>query len=68
MATKTIKKVFSKEEWLKTANADKAAGVLTQREIDDACAIWVNDLNGKTADEIADDNGALLRDDWFIEV
>lgn len=68
MAKKGTKKVFSKAEWLKSANADLAAGVLTQREIDDACEIWVNALDGKTADEIAANGGMTLRDDWFIEV
>ena len=63
----TAKKVFSKEKWLETANADKNNGILTQREIDDALEIWVNDLNGKTKDEIADNNGASLRDEWFVE-
>lgn len=64
----TAKKVFSKDKWLETANADKAAGILTQREIDDACEIWVNDLDGKSKEEIADNNGASLRDEWFVEV
>ncbi|MCM1221524.1 MAG: hypothetical protein NC548_44305 [Lachnospiraceae bacterium] len=68
MAKKATKKVFSKAEWLKSANADLAAGVLTQREIDDACEIWVNALDGKTADEIAAGGGMALRDDWFIDV
>jgi hypothetical protein len=63
----TAKKVFSKEKWLETANADKDNGILTQREIDDALEIWVNDLNGKSKDEIADNNGASLRDEWFVE-
>lgn len=61
-------KVFSKDKWLETANADKDAGILTQREIDDACEIWVDELNGKTKEEIADNNGASLRDEWFVEV
>ena len=60
--------VFSVEKWLETANADKAAGILTQREIDDARKIWVNALDGKTKDEIAANGQASLRDDWFIEV
>lgn len=63
----TTKKVFSKEKWLKTANADKNNGILTQREIDYALEIWVNDINGKSKDEIADDNAALFRDEWFVE-
>lgn len=68
MASKTTKTVFSKEKWLETANADKAAGVLTEREINDALVIWVNNLDGKTKDEIAAMGGMALRDDWFIEV
>lgn len=64
----TAKKVFSKEKWLETANADKDNGILTQREIDDALEIWVNDLDGKSKEEIADNNGASLRDEWFVEV
>lgn len=64
----TAKKVFSKEKWLETANADKDNDILTQREIDDACEIWVNDLDGKSKEEIADNNGASLRDEWFVEV
>lgn len=53
--------------YVETANADKAAGILTQREIDDACEIWVNDIDGKSKEEIADNNGASLRDEWFVE-
>lgn len=68
MTTKKIKKVFSKAEWLKTANADKAAGILTQREIDNACLIWVDNFNGKTKSEIEKNGEIALRDDWFIEV
>lgn len=36
-------------------------------EIYDACEIWVNDLDGKSKEEIADNNGASLRDEWFVE-
>ena len=60
--------VFSVEKRLETANADKAAGILTQREIDDARAIWVNALDGKTKDEIAASGQTSLRDEWFVEV
>lgn len=41
-------KRFSKQKWLERANIDKVNGILTQREIDDALEIWVNDLDGKT--------------------
>ena len=57
-------KVFSKEKWLESANADKAAGILTQREIDDAIAIWVDAFDGKSKDEIRKD---FLNDDWFVK-
>lgn len=60
--------IFSVEKWLETANADKEKGILTQREIDDAREIWVNALDGKTKDEIAESGGMTLRDEWFIEV
>ncbi len=65
---KSGKAVFSVEKWLETANADKAAGILTQREIDDARKIWVNALDGKTKDEINESGQTSLRDEWFIEV
>ena len=60
--------VFSVEKWLETANADKAAGILTQREIDDARGIWVNEKDRKTKDEIAESGQTSLRDEWLIEV
>ena len=58
-------KRFSKQKWLERANIDKVNGILTQREIDDAIAIWVNALDGKTKDEIGED---FLNDDCFVEV
>lgn len=65
---KTVKKVFSKEKWLESANRNKSAGTLTEREINDALEIWVNDLDEKTQDEIAESGGMALRDEWFVEV
>ena len=41
-------KVFSKEKWLQSANGDLAAGIITQGDIDNACATWVDALDGKT--------------------
>ena len=58
-------KVFSKEKWLEKAKLDKDNGILTQREIDDALAIWVNDFDGKSKEEIVAD---FLNDDLFVEV
>ena len=37
----TTEKRFSKEKWLEAATAQMARGHLSQREIDDACEIWV---------------------------
>lgn len=61
-------KVFSKERWLVSALGDKDRGLLTQKEIDDACEVWVNDLDGKTVAQIeaADDMGSLQREEWFV--
>ena len=58
-------KLFSKEKWLKKANAQIAQGFLSKRERDDAIKIWVNDLDGKSKEEISED---LLNDDFFVEV
>ena len=60
-------KVFSKEKWLEKANAQIAQGFLSERERDDALEIWVNDLDGKSKEEIADNNCASLSDEWFVE-
>ena len=61
-------KVFSKARWLVSALGDKDRGLLTQKEIDDACEVWVNDLDGKTVAQIeaASDMGALQREEWFV--
>ena len=58
-------KVFSKEKWLEKANAQIAQGFISERERDDALKIWVNDLDGKSKEEISED---LLNDDFFVEV
>ena len=57
-------KYFSKQKCLKKANIDKAKGILTQREVDDALEIWVNVFDGKSKDEIV---GDFLNDDYFVE-
>ena len=45
-----------------------ARGLLSDREIDDACEIWVDALDGKPKSEFETENGAPVRDEWFIEV
>lgn len=59
-------KRFSKEKWLEAANAQMARGHLSQREINDACEIWVNDLDGKTQSEIEASGNKSLNEDWFV--
>ena len=69
MAEQETVKVFSKAAWLASANEQKAAGTLTQREIDDALVIWVNDLDGKTVAQIeaeGKDMGLINREEWFV--
>ena len=65
-------RVFSKDKWLRTANEQKARGILNQKEIDDALEIWVNNLDGKTYEEINGDDvrgrgQRVTREDWFVE-
>ena len=43
-----------------------ARGHLSQREIDDACEIWVNDLDGKTQSEIEASGNQPLNEAWFV--
>ena len=40
---------------------------MTQREIDDAQEIWVNNLDGKTYEEINAKGDVCTRSDWFVE-
>ncbi len=64
-------KVFSKEKWLRTAEEQKAQGILNQKEINDALEIWVNNLDGKSYEEINNDcfeKQKVTREDWFTEI
>ena len=58
-------KVFSKLKWLEKANEQIAQGFLSERERDDALEIWVNDLDGKTYEEIVV-VGDEMSDDYFV--
>lgn len=59
-------KTFSKERWLVCALASKDRGILNQREIDDACRVWVDELDGKTVAEVEKTGlTELLREDWL---
>ena len=59
-------KVFSKEKWLETANAQKEQKILSQREIDDACEIWVDKMDGKSVEELTALGHQNIREDWLV--
>ena len=57
---------FSKQKWLESANAQIEQGVLSQREVDDALDIWVNEMDGKTQSEIEASGNQSLNEAWFV--
>lgn len=59
-------KMFSKEKWLETANAQKEQKILSQREIDDACEIWVDEMDGKSVEELTALGHQNIREDWLV--
>lgn len=58
---------FSKAKWLACAEAQRDAGIITQRELDDACRIWVNAADGRSREEL-EAAGDEMNADWFEEV
>ena len=50
---------FSKAKWLESANAQIEQGILSQREVDDALDSWVNEMDGKTEEEIKASGGEV---------
>lgn len=50
---------FSKAKWLESANAQIEQGILSQREVDDALDTWVNEMDGKTEEEIKASGGEV---------
>ena len=42
---------FRKAKWLEQANKEKELGYLSQQDIDNACATWVDELDGKETEE-----------------
>lgn len=50
---------FSKAKWLESANAQIEQGILSQREVGDALDIWVNEMDGKTEEEIKASGGEV---------
>ena len=56
---------LSKKKWFESANAQIEQGILSQREVDDALNIWVNDLDGKTEEEITD-SGFEVNQQWLV--
>lgn len=58
-------KVFSKKKWLESANKQVEEGYLSDREVQDALNLWVNDLDGKTQAEIEASGNTNLNPEWF---
>ena len=59
-------KVFSTQKWLESANKQMEEGYLSQKEVDDALELWVNDLDGKTKEEVEASGMSIACDEWFV--
>ena len=59
-------KVFSKKKWLESANKQVEEGYLSDSEVQDALNLWVNDLDGKTQEEIEASGNHGLNPEWFV--
>lgn len=57
-------KRFKKTLWLQSANAQIEEKVLSEREVNDALDGWVNDLDGKTEEELTA-MGVEVREEWL---
>ena len=57
-------KRFRKALWLQTANEQVEAHILSEREVNDALEIWVNDLDNKTEEELTA-MGVEVREEWL---
>lgn len=60
-------RVFSKNKWLDSASEQVRQGVLSEREVVDAENNWVNDLDGKTEEELIAAGHNCLNENWFEE-
>lgn len=49
---------------MQTANEQVEAHILSEREVNDALEIWVNDLDGKTEEELVA-MGVEVRSEWL---
>jgi hypothetical protein len=58
---------FSKAKWLESANAQIEQGILSQREVDDALDIWVNEMDGKTKEELDAMGKNTYNDAYFVD-
>lgn len=58
---------FSKAKWLESANEQIEKGVLSQREVDDALDIWVNEMDGKTKEELDAMGKNAYNDAYFVD-
>lgn len=57
-------KRFKKALWLQSANAQIEEKVLSEREVNDALDGWVNNLDGKTEEELTA-MGVEVREEWL---
>ena len=60
-------KVFSKRAWLESANAKKEKGILTEREINTAFTTWVEEMDGKTKEELDAIGKNTYNDAYFVD-
>lgn len=63
----TVKaKIFSKKLWMVCAEKARDNGIIKQQDIDNACDVWVDALDGKTEEEINElDKMWHINDAWF---
>lgn len=52
---------FRKSIWMGFALENKAKGIFSQQDIDNACATWVDELDGKEIDLADEQNQSLER-------
>ena len=57
-------KRFKKALWLQSANAQIEENLLSEREVNDALDGWVNNLDGKTEEELTA-MGVEVREEWL---
>lgn len=57
---------FSSSPLRVRTNKQMEEGYISQKEVDDALELWVNDLDGKTKEEVEASGMSIARDEWFV--